>query len=230
MSDYLAALNRFDGRARLFPLPNFVLFPCVIHPLHIFEPRYRQMTADALAGDRLIAMALLRPGWEQDYEGSPAIHPVICLGRIVSAQRLDDGRYNLLLQGLARARVVEEVQNDRLYRVAQAELLFTASTISPHEERRLRRHLGEQVPGWFPANPQLVEQFQKLLQRDLPLGALCDILSFALPLEPAFKQQLLEELDVERRIDRLLTRLKTPPAAMPAETGPRKFPPEFSVN
>jgi Lon protease-like protein len=225
MSDHLSALSQFNGRARLFPLPNFVLFPSVIHPLHVFEPRYRQMTADALAGDRLIAMALLRPGWEDDYHGSPSIHPVICLGQIISAQRLDDGRYNLLLQGLSRARVVEELSTDRLYRVAQAELLFTASTLSATEERRLRRHLGERVPGWFPGHPQLVDQFQKLLQSDLALGALCDIMSFALPLEPEVKQELLDELDVERRIDRLLDRLKkdAPPA--------RRFPPpEFSAN
>src|SRR5947208_17093988 len=102
MSDDPSPLADFSGTARLFPLPNLVLFPQVVQPLHVFEQRYRQMTADALAGDRLIAMALLRPGWEADYDGRPAIHPVACLGRVVADQRLDDGRYNLLLRGLAR--------------------------------------------------------------------------------------------------------------------------------
>src|SRR5205085_1976564 len=96
-------LKQFSGMARLFPLPNVVLFPQVVQPLHIFEPRYREMTADALADDRLIAMALLQPGWEADYEGRPPIHPICCLGRIFAEKHLPDGRYNLLLRGLTRA-------------------------------------------------------------------------------------------------------------------------------
>src|SRR3954470_16208806 len=100
----------------LFPLPNVVLFPNVFLPLHVFEPRYRQMTADALAGDRLIGMVLLRPGWEPQYEGNPPVHPVACLGRIVADQRLDDGRYNLLLKGVSRARIVEEIPTSKIYR------------------------------------------------------------------------------------------------------------------
>src|SRR4051812_14777924 len=118
MSDDTSPLADFGGTVRLFPLPNLVLFPQVGQPLHIFEPRYRRLTADALAGDRLIAMALLRPGWESDYEGRPAIHPVACVGKVVADQRLDDGRYNLLLRGLARARVLAEGQTDRPYRSA----------------------------------------------------------------------------------------------------------------
>src|SRR5947208_11484422 len=92
-------LANFDGRVRLFPLPNLVLFPRVVQPLHVFEPRYRQLMADALDTDRLIAMALLRPGWEADYEKAPPLHPTVCLGRIQQEERLGDGRYNFLLQG-----------------------------------------------------------------------------------------------------------------------------------
>src|SRR5437660_1133908 len=105
MSDDLAALSRFEGTARLFPLPNLVLFPHVIQPLHIFEPRYREMMADALAGDRLVSIVLLRPGWEASYQGQPLVHEVACLGRIVADQRLEDGRFHLLLRGLARVRI-----------------------------------------------------------------------------------------------------------------------------
>ena len=82
MSDDLTSLDDFRGLARLFPLPNLVLFPSVIQPLHIFEPRYRQLMEDALKDDRLIGMALLRPGYEEDYHNNPPIYPVICLGRI----------------------------------------------------------------------------------------------------------------------------------------------------
>ena len=68
----------------LFPLPNVVLFPNVFLPLHIFEPRYRAMVADALKGDRLIGMVLLRPGWESDYEGRPPVFPTGCAGLITT--------------------------------------------------------------------------------------------------------------------------------------------------
>src|SRR5215471_4819338 len=107
MSDDVKALQNFSGIARLFPLPNVVLFPHLVLPLHIFEPRYRQMTTDALAGDRLLAMTLLKPGWESDYEGMPEIYPIACLGRIQAEKRLPDGRLNLQLRGLTRIRIVE---------------------------------------------------------------------------------------------------------------------------
>ena len=81
MSADLSHLENFKGTARLFPLPNLVLFPFVVQAPHIFELRYRHMTADALADDRLLAMALLRPGWEADYEGRPRLFPVVCLSR-----------------------------------------------------------------------------------------------------------------------------------------------------
>src|SRR5262249_44277168 len=77
-------LDDFTGVARLFPLPNFVLMPHVVKPLHVFEPRYRQLVSDALAGDQLIALVLLKPDWEGDYEGQPAIHDVACLARILN--------------------------------------------------------------------------------------------------------------------------------------------------
>src|SRR5271166_6273395 len=108
MSDDLSDLGDFGGTARLFPLPNLVLFPQAVQPLHIFEPRYRQMTADALNADRLVALVLLAPGWEADYAGRPALHQVACLGRIVADHRLEDGRFNILLRGLSRIRLGEE--------------------------------------------------------------------------------------------------------------------------
>src|SRR4029079_6084798 len=92
----------------VFPLPNVVLFPHVCLPLHIFEPRYREMVSDALEGDRMIGMVLLRPGWEADYDGRPAIHAVGCEGLITHAERTADGRYNLVLRGLEKFRVQQE--------------------------------------------------------------------------------------------------------------------------
>src|SRR5213078_2405108 len=90
----------FSGVVPVFPLPNVILFPGMFLPLHIFEPRYREMTADAIRGERLIAMALLKPGWENHYEGRPPIHPIMGMGKIVEQEALKDGRYNLVLLGL----------------------------------------------------------------------------------------------------------------------------------
>src|SRR5436189_2410578 len=100
MSDELSSLTDFAGTARIFPLPNLVFFPHVMQPLHIFEPRYREMTADALASDRLIALVLPTPGWEDDAASAPPLHSVACLGRIIAEQKLHDGRYNILLRGV----------------------------------------------------------------------------------------------------------------------------------
>src|SRR3954463_11459871 len=103
MSDDLAALTHFQGTARLFPLPNLVLLPHVIQPLHIFEPRYRQLIADSLADDRQFALALLRPGWAAASHRRPPLFPAVCLGKVYQEEILFDGRYNLLLHGRRRA-------------------------------------------------------------------------------------------------------------------------------
>jgi uncharacterized protein len=107
----------------LFPLPNVVLFPNVFLPLHIFEPRYREMVADAVASDRMIGMVLLGPGWDRDYEGTPPVYPVGCSGVITHVEALADGRFNIVLRGLERFRIVEE-DRTRSYRRATVEPVF----------------------------------------------------------------------------------------------------------
>ncbi len=92
----------------LFPLPSTVLFPNVFLPLHVFEPRYREMVRDALESDRLIGMVLLKPGWERDYEGRPQVFPVGCSGVITHVEELTGGRYNIVLRGVERFRVAAE--------------------------------------------------------------------------------------------------------------------------
>lgn len=231
MHDDAWVLEHFSGTARLFPLPNVVLFPHVIQPLHIFEPRYRQMTADALAGDRLIAPVLLKPGWEGDYEAQPTVYPTLGLGRIVAEQRLPDGRFNLLLRGLSRGRIIEELPTDKLYRSARVELLADGPSPPDKEANRLRKQLGEAAQAWFPSEGPAVEQLHKLLHsNELALNVLCDLLSFAVPLAVEDKQALLEELDVARRAESLLKLLQTgePPKDKPK--GDRSFPPDFSAN
>ena len=106
----------------VFPLPDVMLFPNVSRPLHIFEPRYRAMVADALAGDRLIGMVTLEPGYEAEYEGRPPIFPIGCAGRITEVEELPDGRYLIVLRGLVKFRVLDE-DRSRPYRLARVEAL-----------------------------------------------------------------------------------------------------------
>jgi len=102
----------------LFPLPNVVLFPGAMLPLHVFEPRYRAMVSDALEGDRRIGIVLLKPGWDADYDGRPPIFPIGCSGVIVHDARLADGRFNIILRGIERVRILCEDES-RPYRLAE---------------------------------------------------------------------------------------------------------------
>jgi Lon protease-like protein len=229
MSDHQAGLEGFSGYARLFPLPNLVLFPHVMQPLHIFEPRYRQMTADALDDDKLIALVLPSPGWESDYGGKPPLHSVACLGKIIADQRLEDGRFNLLLRGLSRIRIAEEVANGKLYRTARVQLLGDVPLDDSADEARLRYKLLDLAPRLFPQPGKVKEEFRKLLMGAMPIAVLGDIVAFALPLEASLKQELLEELDVGRRLAALTAHLEAhaPPPSLASD---RKFPPDFSSN
>lgn len=121
----------------VFPLPNVVLFPNVFLPLHIFEPRYRAMVSDALAGDRIIGMVLLKPGYEADYEGRPPIYEVGCAGVMTHVEPQADGRFNIVLRGLEKFRVRSE-DRTKAYRLAEIEAL---PEITPEDHKtELRRH------------------------------------------------------------------------------------------
>lgn len=122
----------------LFPLPNVVLFPNVFLPLHIFEGRYRQMVQDALDGDRIIGMVLLRPGWEGQYEGRPAVYPVGCAGLITHAERLPDGRYNIVLRGFEKFRIVDE-EGGGSYRLARVQTVSEDVNEADRDAMRAQR-------------------------------------------------------------------------------------------
>ena len=135
----------------IFPLPNVVLFPNVFLPLHIFEPRYREMVTDSLAGDRIIGMVLLRPGWEPNYEGRPPVYSIGCAGLITFSEQHSDGRYNIVLRGLEKFRVTGE-DHSRSYRTAQVEPLAEEITAEDRdivraERRRLEALLVPQPEG-----------------------------------------------------------------------------------
>jgi ATP-dependent Lon protease len=128
----------------LFPLPDLVFYPHTLLPLHIFEPRYVAMTDDALTGPRIISVVQLRPNWEHDYDGTPPVYQVATMGRIVHHERLDSGRFNILLLGLERIRILEELPSEGLaYRRALVDVIRGEDEIGPLERRRRRREREE---------------------------------------------------------------------------------------
>jgi len=132
----------FAGLIGLFPLPNAVLLPGATQALQIFEPRYRAMVEDVLAGAGLLAMALLQPGYEPVYHSNAAeIHPVLCAGRIREHVKVPDGRYFINLVGLCRARVLQE-DHQGLYRRALLDpLVQTPTGLAPDQEHAIREYL-----------------------------------------------------------------------------------------
>jgi uncharacterized protein len=230
--DPLFCSEEFLGKVRVFPLPNLVLFPHVMQPLHVFEPRYRELLEDALAGDGLIAMAALAPGWERDYEGRPALYPMACLGRIVSHCRLPDGTYNVLLLGLRRVHLLRELTTSRSFREAAAELCDDVYRACPVARRRtLRRALRKALVHVLPMLPEAGDQLDQLLGNDVPLGILTDVIGFMLDIDLEHKQSLLAEPHVVRRAELLLCYLSEAAAELvSSEASAFCFPPEFSIN
>lgn len=230
--DLTFSVEKFSGKARLFPLPNLVLFPHVMQPLHIYEQRYRDMLEDALAGDRLLSMALLTPGWETNYEGRPPLYPVACLGRITTHFRLADGTYNVLLLGLRRVKLVYELKPKHLFREAKVEIredLYPSREIKQYD--LLNRQLREAFLKILPFLPEAQDQLDQLIDTDVSLGMLTDIISYMLDIDPGQKQSLLTECDVYRRTELLLKYLAAASEGLEDDNSSfSDFPPLFSEN
>ncbi len=229
-SEFSLTATEFRGTVRLFPLPDLVLFPHVMQPLHIFEPRYRDLLEDALTDDHLITMSLLKPGWESDYEGRPPMCPMACLARVTSSRRLSDGTYNLLVLGLHRVRLLDELPPYRRYREARAELCHDhLPTMASDKQKRLDRRLRESFLSVLSLMPEAREQLGQLLGDDLPLATLTDVAGYVLDFDPADKHQLLGETNVCRRAEMLIEHLAAieEEARSGASAG---FPPRFSAN
>ena len=184
----------------IFPLQDVVLFPSSSVPLHIFEPRYRAMVADALEGDSIIGMVLLQPGHEAEYEGRPPVYAVGCAGVIIAAERLSDGRYNIVLGGLVKFRVLSE-DTSRPYRLAEVEALPEAVEESDRPLLAQRRRELEET--LLSVLPEL-----QLPPPDLSDEEVIDGLSQGLRLEPAHRQELLEADGPVERASRLIRRLR----------------------
>ncbi|MHB8899330.1 MAG: LON peptidase substrate-binding domain-containing protein [Thermoguttaceae bacterium] len=222
----------FSGRVRLFPLPSLVLFPHVVQPLHIFEPRYCDLLAEAMAEDRMIAMATLAPGWENDYEGTPPIWPQACLGRVLIHQELEDRTHNVFLAGLSRIEIVSEVKTAKAFRTAKA-ILRPDRYPEPSD-----RHAGELLGALRRAMGGLLahvregrKELEELLQRDVSLGTLTDLVAYLIDVDQSEKLALLAEDDVVRRAQVLVDRLLALSSdTRPPERGDLPFPPLPSRN
>lgn len=224
-----AELNDFSGLAPIFPLPNVVLFPHALLPLHIFEPRYRQMTADALDGERLIAMGLIQQGFEAlSLPVKPTLHRIMGLGKIIAHEKLDDGRYYLVLRGIARVKLLSEQPLDLPYRMGRFEICREYQEESPKFSRQDR---AEELASLFSRLFPDVKLQQLFLAgvRELPLRTVCDILLGSIPLSPEHSQQFLDELDIDSR-SQMLLELLTHALQKRKQSANRTFPPEFSSN
>jgi len=207
-------IDDFSGVVRLFPLPNFVMFPGLVKGLHIFETRYCAMLRESLSTDRLIAMALLKPGWEAEYYHHPSIYDVVCIGRVTHHAATPEGRHNILLSGLKRAKIVRE-NNTSLehFRRAEVDLL---------EDDILKDDSALEGAGWqvtfrerllvayrsFSPAAQLFSILPDEGLRQISLGLLTDLLANELPTSVLEKQALLSEVNVRRRCQHLLNYLR----------------------
>lgn len=189
----------FPPTIPIFPLPNVVLFPSVDLPLHIFEPRYREMVRDAMDGDKLIGMVLLKPDWGKDYEGSPAIYPIGCVGHIDKLEQLDDGRSNLVLRGQRRFEVTKEIPG-KAYRRAEVSWAPMPSQ-EPNDavRKRLRACVIELLER---AGKDGADQIWDRLPKDWT--KLVNLLAFGLPLKEVEKMALLECTGCAERAERMI--------------------------
>jgi uncharacterized protein len=195
----------------IFPLSNVVLFPRVKTPLHLFEPRYRQLAREVLKGERRIGMVVVRPEHAEDMPGNPPIYPIGCAGLITESQRLPDGRYNLVLLGEHRVRVVGELPPDasRLYRLARVVRLEEPYPDAERERvGRLRSAIIEDV-GLLVRHTQTERShpFDPALFAGVDDETFVNAVSNAFAFPPPEKQGLLEADSIPERFARLASSL-----------------------
>jgi Lon protease-like protein len=187
----------------LFPLPNLVFFPQTRLPLHVFEPRYRKMIADVLARDQRFGIVLLRPGYEADYAGAPAVHACGTMGRIDQTVPLEDGRYNILVYGESRFRIIDEASREP-YRTARvtARPQITGDASAAYAQRAWLSELSLQYLHYFPEQEEVPEI------ESVGLEALTNALIMSLNLDLTEKQRLLEIDDIVVRAGDVATELE----------------------
>jgi len=192
----------------LFPLPNTVFYPDTLLPLHIFEPRYREMTRDALDGDGKIGMVLLKPDYESEYFDRPGIHKIGCMGNIEKHVQLPDGKFNFTLKGMNRFEIIEEIK-DKPYRRARVliwkdvndrNIEMGSDDLADALKKKFTRYCAR-------LNELGVPGQSHDLQACKTLGGLVDVLAMDLDFPTEKKQYFLEERDADKRAQKLLDEL-----------------------
>lgn len=200
----------FRGEVRLFPLPDFVLFPDGLAPLRVFEERYVAMVQDALEDDGRLALALLAPGWQAEgtYHDKPKIRPVVTVGKIVRHQRNDLGHYEILLYGLFRARILAEVPHEP-YRKARTAV--EVDLAMPEQAEPIAHRL-QRALDLMPGRQSMIREMRRLsgTLRGLDSGAgrFADAVATVSDLDAAARYEILAESDVLLRYERLIQRLE----------------------
>ena len=191
----------------LFPLPDVVFFPKTLLPLHVYEPRYRALASEALEQDRIICTALLKPGWESDYYGSPEVYPVGCLGKIVQHQKLPDGRYNITLDGIAKVSIESSVRLEpyRLVRVKPMEddVSWARGRTAMEEAAELMQLFREVHEGQAPSI-----LLAEVLGQEMTPESILNTVALNLNAEPEMKERLLEMDSLDLRYQAVLQILR----------------------
>ena len=197
MTDTFDKARTAVKRLKVFPLPSVVLLPGSAAPLHIFELRYRAMVKDALEGDSLFAMAQVMPGQESLLQGGqPALEEMVCIGTITMHELLEDGRHNLVLVGIARARIIRELTQTHLYREVEAELIED-QPVEEGADASLRRAVVDLVA----RVPTQVGQRVAQVTSRVSGGALADVVASTFMQDPAQRYEVLCETDVGLRME-----------------------------
>jgi len=195
VSDALDRARAAAKRLKVFPLPSAVLLPGGALPLHIFEPRYRRLVEHSLETDGVFAMAQVIPGQEALIAGTPALEEMLCVGVVSQHEKTDDGRYNLVLVGVARARLLRELPQTNAYREVEAEVLPDASFDESQEV-----HLRQAVLELVARLPQDVGQRIAQVTARAKGGMLADVVAAAIFDDAIQRYEILSELDVSTRV------------------------------
>lgn len=242
LEDVTRLPDDFDGRVRLLPLPELVVFPHAMQPLHIFEPRYCEMLSDSLATDQLIAMTTLVDEPQTPSNNHPPIASTVCLGRIISHAELEGDRHNILLVGTKRAEVIRELDTGRPFRTAEVKVRDDVYPPTGADKRRaLKEELLKAFGSVIPPSANVQQNLHDLMAGKMGLGPITDIISYTLPFPAVEKLRLLAEPDVDHRANELIELLNSGAIELHSVSveeqqlelphAPEdKFPPPFSLN
>ncbi len=191
----------------IFPLPGAALFPGALLPLHIFEPRYRDLIRDALSGTKTLAVARLKPGFEADYAGRPPVFEVCGAGRIIEHAEYEDGRFDILVRGIARVRILSELPAASAYRVVRGEVIDDLP-VEPHLGAALETKVRSLWRLLAPRLPEALRDLDEVTRGKEGAGQYTDAVA-ALIADTELSQALLSEPDPCERLRLIAERLQS---------------------